>query len=235
MKTLKRGLYVVGCLLIMITALILVPEITSNDPVCVRAEYWVQDHDGNLPRTLDRIAAFPPQYIRSILSALPAEERCAIWREHLSRVLIRHPEFTPAQTDVVHYFLSLLSPELFTTSRDDIRWGLKVGVPIALLGRKIEQAFPDETQRRVLDLGVGYPSSWYLPALRIRIVQRFRKMFIVAADDGGPCECSADGGCTDAKGGKCDQGPCTWTPTGCGYPPYLSPCTKMCSYGGEAR
>ena len=218
--------------LIILSLLLISPEILSEGPACQRAQQWVLSRAGDIPRTLDRIGAFPAPYIKAILAALPAETRCALWKQHLDRVAKQHPEFSRGQKSAVQYFINMLSPEIFSTSRDDIHWGLKVGAPLASLEERLNEAFPNQTERRLLDLGSGYHSYLYLPAIRVQLSERVRNVFVVSADEGGECICTTDGACTAHSGGKCDVTKCDWTEDGCGPPPYVQPCTKKCSYPG---
>jgi hypothetical protein len=78
-----------------------------------RAAAWAADHATVLPQTLEDLAAYPLDYQRAILKALPAEQKSQLWRTQLRQLLSDRPNLSVDQRAFVEYAIDLASPEAF--------------------------------------------------------------------------------------------------------------------------
>ena len=90
----SRLLLVLGGVLVGAVVMSLMTDTRSTRE---RAEAWAADHAAVLPQTLEDLAAYPIEYQREILKALPNAEKSRLWRMQLRQLLSERPGHQPAR------------------------------------------------------------------------------------------------------------------------------------------
>lgn len=222
-----------------VTAVIagVVPTALNGSSSYRRAVDWVSEQK-TLPQTLSELRLYPTDYRRQILSALPAETKVAIWREHLERAA-GSPSISSAQRAFLERFRQTLQPEdLAWMSDGSAALAELLAEAPAVMGthmfilRGPGQESVDATDFSAMDL-LRHPS-----ALRVRVGEAVLSGITAQAIDACDCWTDDDGiwdGC--GNGGCCpmsyipDNPQCQRTSGGCSLFDNR-PCDGGCCGGG---
>ncbi|MEE8585571.1 MAG: hypothetical protein V3T83_12035, partial [Acidobacteriota bacterium] len=101
----------------------------SGETSCAEAQAWVENHGGELPASFQEISAFPPAYRRAIFSSLSPQQRSDLRHEQLDFHLMRNPEWSPDQKEIVRQGRALFRPEFFRHDPQSPAWNSAVAEP----------------------------------------------------------------------------------------------------------
>jgi hypothetical protein len=162
----------------------------------VAAQQWTSSLSiRDLTVAAGRIQAYPFAYRRAIMGALSADQRAAIWQNHIQGYIQTHPELDGDTVGLLQAAQALASPDAFA-GPNAIH-----SAAVSVVASQIQAALgKDVTDYLLYRLGPKdlVLSSNALP-LRERLANFVRDEVALAfAED---CDCSQDFGC---EGGRCD-------------------------------
>lgn len=180
-----------------------------------RAKAWAESHASSLPTSLAALAAFPQDYRKAIVAALPAADKSRLWREQL-QFLLDHETLNNEQRTFIEKTMALATPRSFEPNQPRP----EVCADIALL-------FVDPDQRaRIIDLGaVATPAlgAWSTITQVNETIHRAvglnARRLICNCRGFGFCECGLTQACVGA--GTCESSQncgCIWA----------GPCDSYC-------
>lgn len=91
--------------------------------------------DGEALRKYSELSELTKEDRKLSFSLRSAEDRSSLWRVHFGLNLARHPEWTEQQRSIVLQALTMVTPQLYKTPRDN-NWTRLVDEPVRLLTQK---------------------------------------------------------------------------------------------------
>lgn len=185
------------------------------------ADDWAIAHAQELPQTIVDVKAFPYEYRRAILLALPTETRAALWRAHFVEFMDAHAgNLSAGQVRVLREALRLAVPETFAVPAREAT--PEIQAALTYLTEQIRLEFePSEAVELFVRFGPQRGNPTTLEAARLTAAERFHSWFVVSAS-AEQCKCSVDSDwceptpaaptmhCIEA------QDTCRYTGAGCG-------------------
>ena len=153
-------------------------------------------HDGEALRKYSELSELTKGDRKASFKLMSTEDKSSMWRVHLGLNLARHPEWTDQQRAIVLEALSMVTPRLYKTSKDDRNWTRLVDEPVRLLTQKALAFFTKE-EGAALFAELGFSEQ-----LKLNHPQRPRN-----------CACSQE---SDWCGNQCVSSQCTILTWGCG-------------------
>lgn len=153
--------------------------------------------DGEALRKYSELSELTKGDRKASFSLMSAEDKSSMWRVHLGLNLARHPEWTDQQRSIVLEAITMVTPQLYKTPKDD-NWTRLVDEPVRLLVQKALLVFSKE-EGAALFAELGFSEQLKLnhpprPAART-------------------CACSQE---SDWCGSQCVTSGCTVLTWGCG-------------------
>lgn len=181
---------VIGLITLPAEALLFPVARTPNAAVAA-SEWTASLAPADLRAAATNIDAYPSQYRRAIMSALPIADRADAWRSYFQSYIAAHPELTPEQLGALHESIDVITPAAFA-------------VPVSAdVRERVGKAFAHAQQA----LGVSAATELFvtlgpkqlkkanaLPLLQ-QIGDRLRNWRVVSAAGGGDivdCNCNVD-------------------------------------------
>jgi hypothetical protein len=182
-----------------IGAPVLATVATDDRPECERVAEWAALHAGTYPSNMSDLTQLPVSYRRAVFAARSAEEKAALWRDHVSSFLVD----ARLSTDQRKWLIALhgfLRSEVFS-NRD------KFADQVRLLEAQGRELFGMGKAREIMtELG---PSTVTLPtrpaALLLVAADWVRHSVVSSAND---LDARASCSCSQASDW------CMWSPTG---------------------
>jgi hypothetical protein len=179
-----------------------------------RATAWAASHRDRLPATLEALAAYPMDYQKAIVKAMPAADKSRLWRAHLQTMLDRET-LTDKQRALINDTIVKVTPASFE------------GANPPEICNDIIAAFPDFRQRKMMvTLASMAEPATVAHASWVTFAERVRSSVTVHAR-AKECNCRGLGICECAFLEGCDQEQCTPSPDDCGCI-WSGPCDKLC-------
>jgi hypothetical protein len=202
---------------IVLTGLFVFALVADRSPIGVRATAWAASHAASLPQTLEELAAYPPDYRREILKALPPEAKSALWRAQLRKFAADRPTLTAEQVAFVNYAIDVASPESF-----------RPGANPPELCDRVAQLFPKMEDRRLFSkIATGVTPTFAWRSTVLTMTERVREKVFAQAGLGsctcrglGMCECGVLEACESSRCAPADDCGCI----------FLGECNKTCEF-----
>ncbi|HKR15384.1 MAG TPA: bacteriocin fulvocin C-related protein [Pyrinomonadaceae bacterium] len=99
--------------------------------------------DGEALRKYNELSTLSKGDRKVSFSLMSAENKASLWRIHFGLNLARHPEWTEHQRSIVLEALTMVTPQLYKTPKDD-NWTSLVDQPVRLLIQKALIVFTQE-------------------------------------------------------------------------------------------
>ncbi len=179
--------------------------------------------DGEVVSVYDMLLSMPRRERLGAFREMPSATKAALWRHHLTKMEVEHPELSPEQRRIIEDFSSLLTPDVYNLSPSDPHFKSVVDNPLEDIRRRAWAAFPRDLLIAVfLDM-------------RPRDSSRPRATTSTSLHPSpaniSSCDCSRDhDDCFfwEGSGSYCSLG-CYWTSSwGCG-PGWLFRCDGYCT------
>jgi|GEM_PF-1658389 len=181
-------------------------------------------------------------------SELPSATKSSVWTYHLSIALVRHPEFTREQRDLIIRALQLLTPRLFSIEAMDPDWSVIVDEPLQNLTKQAKRLFIPAVVRELFatlgpdEAAVSGPGIHSMDCPPIENpsnvspslpggAKSILKNGSMQPKDLPYCQCSGISDYCDSSGVGiyyCAGGGCYWTNSGCGTF-WRYACTGLCA------
>lgn len=96
---------------------------------------------------------------KSFFSNAPAFQKSKIWQAHLAMNLARRSELNARQRAVINEAITIVTPELYETPKNDASWSTKVDEPIRLFAKRALAVFGKEDGAMIFsELGGSAPT-----------------------------------------------------------------------------
>ena len=157
------------------------------------------------------VSRLPLPQRRSLFRSSTSEEKCYLWRTHITLYLANHPDLKKAQGEFILQTLELTKIDLFEVANSDPNWKVKVEKPLQLLFEHALEVFSKKEARELFaQLGNNTSSPNLAHSKPAQIPD---------------CECSY---IVDTCSTKCFGNGCTQAESGCG-PFWLLACREFVS------
>ncbi|HWN66158.1 MAG TPA: bacteriocin fulvocin C-related protein [Haliangium sp.] len=80
---------------------------------CATVDAWLQENKAWLPTEYEDISSYPMAYRRAIFSRLAADQKSALWKQHLRRYVDSRPELSAQQLEFIRGAMDIASVKLF--------------------------------------------------------------------------------------------------------------------------
>jgi hypothetical protein len=205
---------------------ILLKALATPNPQQAIANWVAALSPAQLQGAGDAVQAFPFQYRKAILGALPPEVRSRIWRRHIATYIQNQAELTSDAVDLLQSAIALATPAALSAPDDDTRSA------IAIAGGQIQALLGRDTADFLL-FRLGPPDGTFASAEPVsqRAARYVRSLFVAMADPANDCDCALDYGCSAisvCKDGTGCSAVTSWP--ACGWF-WTDPCNGLCKSG----
>ncbi|NPD29206.1 bacteriocin fulvocin C-related protein [Corallococcus exiguus] len=98
------------------------PVPASAEATCAEAQKqihaWIEANAANLPTKLKDMNQHPMAYRKAIFATLSAEQKAALWQEHIRNYVEERPRLSASQAIAIEMARSLFTPEFFRNPGD---------------------------------------------------------------------------------------------------------------------
>jgi hypothetical protein len=190
-KRMRRRL--IFCALVVALTLpvesVLLQAVTTTDPNAAALRWASALSPESLEQVADQVEAFPQYMRRAIMTALPADSRSRVWRNHVARYITAHPDLDGSTVALLQAAMALASPENLSAPTADSR------AQVRLVGDQIEATIGREDALYLLyRLGPADGTFTSLEPLSLKVSNWVRAEFAALAA-GSNCDCNQSWGC----------------------------------------
>lgn len=115
---------------------------------------WIEINRSRLPVDYDDFVRLPWAYRAGVFSAASPVDRSKIFRTHMERYSLEHPDLTAPQRVVIDRFIELISPQWYAIPHESPEVDAQVAAVQGELERQMRAAFShDELARMYAPLG----------------------------------------------------------------------------------
>lgn len=225
----RRRLFVCAVIaaLTLPAELILLKAVSTSQAAA--SEQWVAGlGPSNLAAAAEEIQNYPLQYRKDIMKRLTAQQRRAVWVDHIAAYRDARPELSTEQVDALN--AAIASAEAtFANPGDETRAATRV------VAERVQELFGADVAEYLMYRLGNKTTLMLVSALpwHQKLADTVRERFVVQADGAGDCWCNASFGCDILALTWCDGAvTCTiddrWP--ACGWF-WDEPCNGVCKVG----
>lgn len=152
------------------------------------AEQWVATLSGSeLNTATARIADYPAEYRKALMSGLSTEDRARVWRGQFEKYMTAHPELTADQVAIIREAMSLVTAESF---QPPLKADLQARIT-SVFDRATKELPAGAAKELFVTLGPNDPGQANALPLSVRLADKIRA-WRVAQANGDDCWCNTD-------------------------------------------
>ena len=152
--------------------------------------------DGEALRKYSELSELSKEDKKASFSLMSADDKSSLWRVHLGLNLARHPEWTDQQRSIILEAITMATPQLYKTPKDN-NWTRLVDEPVRLLVQKALLVFTKQEGAALFaELGFSEPTRHHVTQRKLN-----------------GCGCSQE---SDWCDNQCVSTECTILTWGCG-------------------
>lgn len=118
--------------------------------------------DSEALRKYNQLSELSKEDKKANFSLMSAEDKSSLWRVHLGLSLARHPEWAEQQRSIILEAITIVTPQLYKTAKDN-NWTRLVDEPVRLLTQKALLVFTKQEDAALFaELGFSEPTRHHV-------------------------------------------------------------------------